>query len=179
MVAQVNDHDPSGGSPDQHHIQQLVSDLGSMNDHVRFNARRQLIHLGKPAEPALIHALQHANHLIRWGAVKALTEMGDPAIAPIFVQVLEDDVFDIRWIASEGIISLGISGVVPLLQALMEHPEIPSLREGARHVVHVLSQMGMGSILEPLVGAMDSIHPATTVPPAARYALDAVQKLKE
>jgi HEAT repeat protein len=179
MAAQIFDYDMPAEKVDQIHIQRLVSDLGSMNDHVRLNARRQLIHIGKPAESALINVLQHANHLMRWGAVKALTEIGDPATAPVFVQVLEDDVFDIRWIASEGIIALGISGLKPLLQALIDHPEIPSLREGARHVVHVLSQMGMSVILDPLKDALESIHPATTVPPAADHALHEIQNFKE
>jgi HEAT repeat protein len=146
-----------------------------MNDTTRFNARKALVHIGKPAEPALIRALKSGNHLTRWGAAKALTEIGDPGNAAQLVKVLEDDVFDIRWIASEGLIALGYTGLDPLLQALIDHPDLASLREGAQHVLHVLSEMGMGQLLAPVQEALESISPATAIPPAAQHALDLIR----
>ncbi|MDD5369299.1 MAG: HEAT repeat domain-containing protein [Anaerolineaceae bacterium] len=156
-------------------IQALIIALGSMNDTARFTARKALVRIGKPAEPALIHALKSGNHLTRWGAAKALIEIGDPANATQLVMVLEDDVFDIRWIASEGLIALGYSGLDALLQALIDHPDLASLREGAQHVLHVLSEMGMGQLLAPVQEALESISPATALPPAAQRALHLIR----
>jgi HEAT repeat protein len=146
-----------------------------MNDTARFNARKALVHFGKTAEPELIRALKSGNHLTRWGAAKALTEIGDPGNAPHLVKVLEDDVFDIRWIASEGLIALGYTGLDPLLQALIDHPDLASLRDGAKHVLHVLSEMGMSQLLAPVQEALESVSPATSVPPAAQRALDSIR----
>ncbi len=156
-------------------IHREINDLGSMNDTTRFRARKSLVRIGKPAVPALVHALKNPSHQIRWGAVKAMVEIGDPANATVLVKVLEDDVFDIRWIASEGLVALGVVGLEPLLQALVDRPQVASLREGAHHVFHVLSEMGMGQLLAPVMAAMDTIEPTATIPPAARRAVDAIR----
>lgn len=162
--------------PDQIRIHQLIADLGSFNDQTRHAARINLIRMGKSAVPALSKALRTGNHQVRWGAVKALAEIADPETAPVLIQVLEDDVFDIRWIASEGLIAMGIAGLVPLLEALADECDIASVRESARHVIHVMSEMGLKNILLPVKEALDSIEPAVTVPPAARLVLEALRQ---
>jgi len=42
-------------------------------------------------------------------------------VAPALIKTFEDEEFDIRWLAAEGVIGLGVSGLKPLLQALIDH----------------------------------------------------------
>jgi HEAT repeat protein len=176
MTNQSMEEHHHGLMADQAKIEALIGSLSSMNDTVRFRARKDLIRIGKPAETALIRALHVGNHLTRWGAAKALIEIGDPQIAPVLVRVLEDDVVDIRWIASEGLISFGYIGLEPLLHALIEHPDVASLREGAHHVLHVLGEMGMSQLVAPVLAALDSVSPATSVPVAAQHAINQMRE---
>jgi hypothetical protein len=80
----------------------LITSLGSHDDVVRVKARHTLVSLGKAAVPSLIVALKNKNDLVRWEATKALGEIGDPESAPALVRGLEDEDFDVRWLAAEG-----------------------------------------------------------------------------
>jgi HEAT repeat protein len=106
-------------------------------------------------------------------------EIGSPSGAEILVRVLEDEAFDIRWIAAEGLISLGMYGLVPLLHTLVNHPDHILLRDVARHILHGLSQRGMRSLLAPLTAALDSPHPAKAVPVAASQVLETIRLEEE
>ncbi|MCL4562780.1 MAG: HEAT repeat domain-containing protein [Chloroflexi bacterium] len=159
-------------------IKHLVTALGELNDVKRFQARKALVLMGSKAVPALREKLKDPNHLVRWGVVKTLCEIGDPTTAPLLVQILEDDVFDIRWLASEGLIAMGFAGLEPLLLALVHQSDIASLREGALHILHVHSRLGMGTLLSPIISALEGMEPAVTVPPAAQRILKDIQALK-
>ncbi len=159
-------------------IRQAIESLGDFNDARRSQARNTLVHIGKPAIPGLVKTLEHANHLVRWGAAKALAEIGDPSTAGALVKVLEDDVFDIRWIAAEGLIGMGILGLEPLLRALIEHADIASLRESARHIIHGLSEIGLCSLVTPVLIALEEFEPEVAVPPAAQLVLNNLKEMK-
>jgi HEAT repeat protein len=83
----------------------------------------------------LARLADHANHIRRWEAAKALSEIADPVIAPELVATLEDSSPDIRWLAAEGLIALERAALPSLLQTLMAHSESVWLREGAHHIL--------------------------------------------
>jgi len=68
----------------------------------------------------LVELLKDPDHEVGCKATKALGEIADPRAAPALVVTLEDEGFDIRWLAAEGLIALGPVGLAPLLEALAE-----------------------------------------------------------
>jgi hypothetical protein len=172
-------------------IETLINTLSTLKDKVREGARHSLVAMGKPAVPSLIKALKSKKALIRWEAAKALEEIGDPETAPVLVAALEDDDFDVRWLAAEGLIKMNIKGLKPLLEALEVRGDSVLLREGAHHVFHDLAKGELRKYLVPVLASLEALEPgeevpwaarhemAVEVPMAARQALERLKKLLE
>jgi len=103
-------------------IQKLIEELGDNSTHTRKSAREKLINIGFEIIDDIILLLDHQKHTYRWEAMKILEEIGDPVAIPIFIEYLEDDESDIRWIAAEGLTRLGPLSIKPLLKRLVENP---------------------------------------------------------
>jgi HEAT repeat protein len=155
-------------------VRRLVSALADRDGMQRQSARQALVKMGRPVMPALAEALHGAKEVVRWEAAKALGELHLPEAAPALVSALEDSDFGVRWLAAQGLISLRLAGLPPLLQALLGHSNSGLLREGAHHVLRVLTHEGHHDLLAPLLAALDTLVPAE-VPPAARRVLDALE----
>ena len=112
----------------------LVSDKGTE----RKKARRALVANGKKSLPYLKEYVHHPKHVYRWEAVKTMEEIADPESIPIFLEALEDDESDIRWIAAKSLIKLGRLSLKPLLHAIVEKPDSILVLSGAHHVLHDL-----------------------------------------
>jgi HEAT repeat protein len=159
-------------SPDT--ISLLIAKLTGNDGLERESARWSLLSIGSPAVAPLTELLESPNKQIRWEAAKALAAIADPAAAHVLVKALEDKVFDVRWVAAEGLINLGREGLVPLLQALIERSDSPWLREGAHHVLHKLAEGDLKELLQPIVDSLESIESAVESPIRAHAALDAL-----
>jgi hypothetical protein len=107
----------------------------------------------------LIDALKNKRYLMRWEAAKALGEIGDPEAAPALVNSLEDEEFDVRWLAGEGLIKMNINGLKPLLQTLELRGDSVLLREGAHHVFHDLAKGALRKYLAPVLAALEALEP--------------------
>jgi HEAT repeat protein len=147
----------------------LIETLSSRNDKAREGARLALVAMGKAALPSLIEALNNQNPLVRWEATKALGEIGDPEAAPTLVKALKDDDFGVRWLAAEGLVSLNIKGLKPLLEALQYGGDSALLLEGAHHVFHDLAKGALRKTLVPLLAALETLEPGEAVPWVARH----------
>lgn len=153
-------------------IQDLIHELSSKEGKVRQRARRALVAIGKPTVAPLTAAMSDRNDHVRWEATKALSEIGDPSSAGALLARLEDPEFVIRWLAADGLISLGYSSLEPLLKALLQRPDSYLLREGAHHVLRVLmGEKGIGTIPDPVLKALNSVTPEMELPVAAGEAL--------
>jgi len=128
--------------------------------------------MGSKAVGPLVKALASPKKYVRWEAAKALGRIGDPAAAQALVAALEDEMFDVRWLAAEGLIAMGRKGLVPLLQELGKHSDSVWLREGAHHIVHDLSLEDLEDVMLPVLTALDAVAPSVEVPFAAKAALD-------
>jgi len=159
-------------------IRKLIMTLSSDNDSIRKEARQSLVAIGSPAVPALIEALKQKDDHVRREAVKALCEIDDPELAPALIKTLEDEEFDIRWLAAEGIIGLGMNGLKPLLQALIDHGDSPLLLEGAHHVIHYMAKGGLRKYLGPVLSSLEGIGAAVKAPNAAFHALEMLKEAK-
>lgn len=166
----------NSGSSNSPEVEALVEDLRDRSPAVRRNARLALLSIGRLAVPALADALNEPGHATRWEAVKTLVDIGDPSAAGALVWALEDSNDVVRWTAARGLISLRKEGLPALLKALMDRPESPWLRFGARHVLHELAKRDIKQEVMPVLRALDGIEPVLQVPLAAFQALDSMER---
>jgi HEAT repeat protein len=159
-------------------IEGLIMALSSDNGSARREARQSLLAIGSPAVRSLIEALKQKNDNVRREAVKALREIGDPEVPQALIKTLEDEEFDIRWLAAEGVIGLGVSSLKPLLQALIDHGDSPLLLEGAHHVIHYMAKGGLKKYLGPVLTSLEGVEPAVKAPVAAFHALEMLKEAK-
>jgi hypothetical protein len=159
-------------------IKKLITTLSSDNESIRKDAPQSLVALGRPAVPSLIETLKQTDDNVRREAVRALCEIEDPQVAPALIKVLEDEEFDIRWLAAEGLIGLSMKGLKPLLQALIEHGGSPLLLKGAHHVIHYMAKGGLRKYLGPRLTSLKGVKPAVKAPITAFHALEMLREAK-
>jgi HEAT repeat protein len=157
-------------------IKKLVNDLCSEDGLIRVRARKRLVALGNQAVRPLKKLLASKREWVRWEAAKALGQIGDPAAARALIKALEDNMFDVRWLAAEGLISMGNRALVPLLEAIKERPDSFWLREGVHHVLHDINNGHLTEILRPVIMALEGFEPSVEAPPAIKRALEALNK---
>lgn len=181
-----------GSKTKQATIDELVSKLAVKDGEARENARSRLAAIGRPAVLALTEALKQRDKLIRWEAAKTLGEIRDPIAAPALVKALHDRVFEIRWLAAEGLIAMGREALTPLLNELIEYPDNPWLQQGAHHVIshfaasdiyiphhestHPRQNTSLKELLQPLVSALEGAEPSLEAPRIASNVLDELTK---
>lgn len=153
-------------------ITSLTAMLNSDDGSTRTHARKSLVKIGTAAVPSLIQILTYPQDRLRWEAAKALSQIGDPTAAAALVRALDDDNSGIRWLAAEGLVTLGQAGLVHLLEALRQHSDSVRLREGAHHVLRSLARENpYASIVTPVLAVLEAIEPAIQLPLAAHAAL--------
>ncbi|MDO8568888.1 MAG: HEAT repeat domain-containing protein [Dehalococcoidales bacterium] len=156
---------------DEETINALISDLHSKDGRVRVRARLALVAIGGKAVEALEHALASKHAECRWEAAKALGRIGDPAATGVLVKSIEDDVFEIRWLATEGLIGIGYPALRPLLNELIRRPDSIWLREGAHRILHGIEKQDILNIVHPVLKALEETDAHLKVPFAAQNAL--------
>jgi HEAT repeat protein len=170
--------DNRGISPEKEMINTLIVGLRAKDGMVRQKARRRLVAMGKPAVPFLTKLLQDAREQTRWEAAKALGAIADPEASKALTSAMEDEDFDVRWLAAEALIRLGRDGLPSLLRALAERSNSVWLRDGAHHVLTSLSKKRMKILLKPMLSALAKVDPEIDVPVAARALLNDLKASK-
>jgi hypothetical protein len=156
-------------------IAALIVDLGSNSAVARNRAHQELVSLREAAVEPLIGALRTSTEYGRGQAAKALGEIGNSSAAPALVKALEDDKFDVRWMAARAVVALGRVGLVALLQALIERPHSTLLRESAHHVLHNEAHEKWNKQLAPVMQALEGPDPEAALPMAATNALKSIR----
>ncbi len=159
-------------------INTLIANLSNKDSIVRIRARSSLVALGHQAVQYLLPAINDKDQWVRWEVVKALSQIQDPASVNALVNSLTDKMFDVRWIAAEGLITIGNKSLIPMLRALIDCPDSIWMREGAHHVLHELSDGKFKEILKPVFNALDDIDASLEIAFAAKSALESLQKLQ-
>jgi len=176
MISSFQSGKTGQGTSTLNDIKTLVAKLDNRDGLVRHRARIALVRIGEPSVDALIEVLNNRKGYAHWEAAKALSQIGSPKATQALVEALQDDQFSIRWLAAEGLIALGHSGVKPLLEALQENPKSVRLREGAHHVIHdLVSHKSIDSPLREqlkmVLDALNDIEPSVAVPYVVMKAL--------
>ena len=157
-------------------ISLLIADLASEDGIVRVKARQRLVDYRVRAVAPLIKALSNENCWVRWEAAKALSQIGSPSSIQALLKALEDKMFDVRWLAAEGLIRIGRKAIVPIVEALVKNSNSPWLYEGIHHVLHDMNKGNLGTVLRPVLLALEDTGQSLQVPLAARAALDTLTK---
>jgi HEAT repeat protein len=154
-------------------IDALIAAMADDHGLTRLKARQALVAMKSSAVAPLIKALQHPEWRIRWGAAKALGQIGDPSATDALIKSLEDERPGIRWLAAEALIALRPAGLHALLEALIHHSDSLWLREGAHHIIHDIAEKDpdLSYVLAPVAAALDDVEPVIAVPPAVQTAL--------
>jgi HEAT repeat protein len=159
-------------------ISVLITDLASEDSIVRIKARMSLVALGHQAVPQLLSILSDRKQWVRWEAVKALSQIHDVASVNGLINALMDKMFDVRWIAAEGLIAIGDKSLIPLLRALIDNPDSVWMREGAHHVFHDLSRGSYKEMLKPVLDALEGVEASLNVPFIAKSTLESLENVR-
>ncbi len=154
-------------------VEELIKDLADQNGIKRQKARYELVKMGTPVLDYLLELQGAEKHLVRWEAVKAISEIGSRSSIPILINALEDEEFDVRWLAAEGLIEIGSSSVYPLLKAFIANKDSVHLKEGVHHVLKGLEIRGL---YEDRYGIIDALESFTT---PVRLELKIIENLKD
>jgi HEAT repeat protein len=130
--------------PTESTIELLIDKLNSRDGSTRRQARHELVEIGSAAVDDLVQHIETKEHYFRWEILKTLEQIADPQSAPHLIKVMEDDEFDIRWLAAEGLIRMGSDAIRPLLQALVDKSDSVFMREGAHHVLYAMGDDQLG-----------------------------------
>jgi hypothetical protein len=158
----------------------LIEDLMSPDLDRRLGAQHELITRGGTAVPALLEALQHENPHVRNAAAHVLAVIAEPASAAALAAALDDVEAPVRWVAAEGLVAMGRTGLRAALRALVSADVIsPHLVAAVRHILLKLrSEGGLGEIATPVLIAMEKSQLYEGVSNAARGAVTALDGLE-
>lgn len=145
----------------------LVRALFSENFVERQNARGKLVKMGRRVIPFLIGLQYSRQQQVRWEAMKTLSEIAHPDAIPILVNGLENSNPDVRWMAAEGLVEIGMLSLKPVMEALEERGESNLVREGAHHVLTGLKQKGLFSDHYDMIGILKDTSKFTQLRPTA------------
>jgi len=137
-------------------VEDLIKDLADQNGIIRQKARYELVKMGNPVLDYLLELQNAEKHLVRWEAVKAISEIGSRNSIPILINALEDEEFDVRWLAAEGLIEIGRPSVYPLLKSFIANKDSVHLKEGVHHVLKGLEIRGFYEDKHGIIEALES-----------------------
>jgi hypothetical protein len=147
-------------------LQRLISDMLYVEDFSRkHNARVTLVKMGKSIIPSLHKLLLSKDVRIRMEAAKVIELISDKRSIPYLVVLLDDPVFDIRWIAAEGLVKIGRKSIRPVLRSICIKSSL-FLDKSAHHVLGRLLYEEEKTGLNELMLSLDNFHETGSTAPA-------------
>jgi HEAT repeat protein len=155
------------------HLVDLINELTDDSDFKKkHNARNTLVKMGKTIIPELHKLLASKNVLIRKEVVKVVELIADLRSIPLLISLLDDQDFDIRWIASEGLIRIGRKSLIPLLKAISTGKNSLFLDRRAHQILNSLLNQNEKEQFMALMLCLDNYHElGETAPVEASKAL--------
>jgi HEAT repeat protein len=144
-------------------VKSAIDKLHSKDGSTRRQARHELVEIGSAAVGDLVQHIQSNKHSFKWEIMKTLEQIADPQSAPHLIKVLEDDEFDIRWLAAEGLIRMGSDAIRPLLEALSHKSDSVFMREGAHHILSALGDEQLGNARNEIRDLMNHLKRVSSV----------------
>ena len=132
--------------------------LDTENVKQKLRSRKTLVRMGKSILPQLHKLSASENVSIRMEAVKILQLIADRRSMYEFIRLLEDQEFDIRWVAAEGLIKIGRRSIRPLTEAVRDGENSIILNEGAHHVLSALLNESEKHKEESFLLSLENFH---------------------
>jgi HEAT repeat protein len=157
---------------------ELIKDLlNEQNYTKKHDATGELVQKGKSIIPQLHKLVLSKNESLRKEVAKIIQLIADRTSIPLLINLLDDPVSDIRWIAAEGLIKIGKSCIVPLLKSVRDREKLTFLAKGAHHVLMSLLSHKEQEQLEALLASLDNyLRLGETAPVEASKALKTIFK---
>ena len=158
----------------------LIKELLYSNNSVKkIAARSDLVKMGKSLIPQLYKLLDSQNGLLRMEAAKIVELIADRKSIPFFINLLDDKVFEIRWIAAEGLIKIGRRSIVPLLTSVRDGKSTLIFNEGVHHVLlSLLKEKEKNKLTSLLLSLENAKELGETAPVEASEAIKTIFKVK-
>jgi HEAT repeat protein len=160
-------------------VDAAVERLSSADPVQRQEARQALAAMGRAVVPRLQPLLKADDEHVRWEAVKVLGEAGGPEAARLLVQALSDASRDVRWAATQGLISAGDDALEPVLHELITRAGLVWVREAGIRVLDAAWHERHAPYLRPVLKALKDRAPIFEVPIAAYEALVALHRTRQ
>jgi len=157
-------------------IVSAIRKLESEDSKERLRSREALEGVGKTATWFLIQAVHPGGERTRHEALKALVSQADPAAGDLFIEILDDEDSECRWLAALGLAALGKEGLRRSLEALIEPLNTDRRLRSVHHVLSELETAGFDQVVVPLLRAFQSKVSDLEVPRAAHDALQELRK---
>lgn len=156
------------------HINALLDDKNYTKKHA---AIANLLQMGKSIVPRMHKLLSAKNNVLRKEVAKIIQLIADRRSIPFLINLLDDPMFDIRWIAAEGLIKIGRTCIVPLLKSIRDDTKSMFMDKGAHQVLSSLLNDNEKKQLEPLLLSLDNhLGLNETAPVEAAKALKTIFK---
>jgi len=141
----------------------------------KLSARESLVKMGKTIIPQLHKLLSSESDALRMESCKIIELIADRKSIPFLLKLLEDPVFDIRWIAAEGLINIGRRSICPLLKSVRDGKSSLFFNNGTHHILLELLNNKEKIKIAPLLQSLDNYHElGETAPVQASIALKTV-----
>ena len=161
-----------------HNLVKIINESLDTNDYSKkLSARETLVKMGKTIIPQMHKLLDSENDLLRMEAAKIVELIADRRSIPFLLRLLDDTIFDIRWIAAEALIKIGRQSICPLLKSIHDGKSSYIFHRGAHHILLGLVSENEKDQLVPLLHSLDNYYELRqTAPAQASIALKTVFK---
>lgn len=139
-------------------IKLIKMSLEAKNFTKKINARSSLIKLGKTIIPQMHKLTESENVMLRMEAAKIVELIADKRSIPVLINLLDDEEFEIRWIAAEGLIKIGRRSIRPLLNSVSDGKCSFLQSKGVHHVLENLLYQSEKKKLMSLLLSLDNYH---------------------
>ena len=180
-MRKINKNDISNKLSDfpENLVKLIYGSLDTKDFSKKIIARETLVKMGKTILPQIHKLLSSENDLLRMEAAKIIELIADRRSISFLLGLLDDPVFEIRWIAAEGLINIGRPSICPLLKAVRDGKSALIFNRGTHHILLSLLYEDEKNSLMPLLRSLDNFHESVeTAPVMASMALKTVFKCK-
>ncbi len=158
-------------------IKLIKASLDAKTASKKINARSCLVKLGKAVIPHMNKLLDSKERLLRIEAAKIIELIADSGSIPVFINLLDDEEFEIRWIAAEGLIKIGRKSIRPLLLVVRDGDSSFFQNQGIHHVLESLLYKREKKDLVSLLRTLDDYQELREIAPVeASLALNTLFK---
>jgi HEAT repeat protein len=124
----------------------------------KLSARETLVKMGGQIIPQIHKLLSSENDSLRMETAKITELIADRRSIPLLIILLDDPLFDIRWIAAEGLIKIGRRSICPLLKSVRDGKSSLLFNRGTHHILLSLLDEKEKDKLMPLLQGLDNYH---------------------